>query len=116
MSSLYKTKISSDPAPFCVDIGASRSVFRFLDLKKIYGEAFPSLQPSKNNFRFGNQVELSIGAVCLFLGTPPFIRVILVRADVASVDVPPLLRLDVLDLLLLVADTVTNRLVKLRIL
>lgn len=58
----------------------------------------------------------SIKAVGLFRETPPYIRVIPVKVDVVSVDIPPLLGLDILDQHSLLADTVMNRLVKQRIL
>ena len=47
----------------------------------------------------------------MYLKTPPGFHSIVVCSDVVTVDVPPLLRLDVLDSESLVADTVINRLV-----
>lgn len=96
---------------FFLSIGAPRFVTRTSALRGVFDNAFSELRPSQICFRFGSQVESSLGSTTLYLRTPPFIFVIPISVEVVAVEVPPLLELDILDINSLVSVTVMSRLV-----
>ena len=67
---------------------------------------------SAHRFRFGDESFQSLGRISLPLATPPGVKPILVQFDIVQANIPPLLRMNVLDREKLVADTVFNRLAR----
>lgn len=65
-----------------------------------------------SNFCFGDDTQKSLGITSLSLKTPPRIPYIIIKCDVVEVGIPPLLGLDVMDKHSLLAETVTNQLIK----
>lgn len=101
-----------------MDIGAPRSVFGLKEARRIFNRIGRSLQlrPSSRSFRFADSLYESLGVVKMPLETPPGIPSISVPLDVISADVPALLGLDVMDNHSLTPCTVSNRLIRRKVL
>ena len=100
---------------FCTDIGAPRSVVGVKEMNRIFGalkSRAPTLNPSRNRFRFADAVYNSLGQIKLPLLTPPGQPTIDVILYVVTADIPSLLGMDLLDKESLTPCTVMNRLVK----
>ena len=102
------------PLSVCVDLGAPRSVLGLLMLKCILSKTKQRDMPmrkSNNIFVFGGQRAHSLGTADLFLKTPVNVLYVPVIADVVKLDVPALLRHDILGAYQLNADTIANTLI-----
>lgn len=96
----------------CIKIGAPRSVIGLNVLQKLLRKKRSQLSPSQSSFRFGDDTRKSLEITTLSLETPPGIPDIVIKRDLVDADLPLLLGLDVMDERCLVADTVSNQLIK----
>lgn len=98
-----------------VDRSSTRSCMGRKELNCIFAEMGKRLPPRshrKQRFLFADAAFPSLGNIVLQLTTPMGIRLIVVTMDVVSADMPPLLRLYVLERGTLIKYTVANRPVK----
>lgn len=103
---------------FCVENRAPGSVVGLKESRRIFNRSGRSLKfsPSNRSFRFADSLYESLGLVTIPLETPPGIPTIGVSLDVISADVPELLGMDVMDNHSLTPCTMSNRLIRRKVL
>lgn len=119
MHSIVLTNLVQDrwdgPIGFCADIGAPRPVVGSRELQRILvhiGRPHPHLNPSRNSFRFADEVYDSRGTAEIPLETTPHVENIQVILDVVTADISALLGMDTMGKKSFTPCIVTNSLVK----
>lgn len=96
---------------FSVESGASHSVIGKSALKNIDHNfnIAKNINKSKLSFKLGYKIYSSLGTVTFMLSIPSTIKNIQVTFDVAKVNIPPLIGLDILDQNYLRVDDVNKK-------
>ena len=97
-----------------MDVGSSKSLIAQNELNRIKSSPVRykiQTEISKNSFKLGNKTTKSSNCLALYLKAPAYMDDISVVFDIVLVDIPELLRPDVLEDYVIFADTVNSQLV-----
>lgn len=108
---IYSVDVLSVPFGLCANTGAPSFI---TDLKaysrnrKVIWLNRISFKPSRKVFKFANTTYLSFGSTQLLLYTSMRIQTIMAKLQVVTTDVPPLYRLEILDIHQIIVATAFN--------